>query len=478
MPIGKSILSLSDKYRWLSDFRFWLFLAVFIRLYGIWNPPLEIQHNWRQTTVNMAARNFLEVDNNILYPRVDFAGGDKTGITGMEFPIFNYTIYLVSEVFGFQHWYGRLINLIVSTIGIWFFFKLLVKYFNEEIAWAASFLLLFSEWFIFSRKIMPDTFSVSLLFIGLYYGLEYLLQKKSWKQLIPYALLTGLGVLSKLPTGYLLAILAVPFFDKNIAVKRKLVFYTLTVIALIPSIWWYFIWVPHLVETYGFWHFYMGTGFIDGWKDIFTHFDEAIRKFYKNAMGFSGFAIYLVGLYYLLKKRHLVLLLVFITASLAFLVIMGKSGFAFYHHNYYIVPFVPIMCLVAAWGLIQLTQLWQIALLLIFFIEGIAFQLRDLSIRDKYFWPSTIESEIADLVPKDAYILMNTAPYPTIFYFTHRKGWITTNDKLTSSSYLNDLYKKGCRYIFVVNSDRTETPKLNFKMLLENSNYTLYQLSQ
>ncbi|GIV32363.1 MAG: hypothetical protein KatS3mg030_665 [Saprospiraceae bacterium] len=51
-----------------------IILFFLLRLYGITNPPLERNHNWRQATTNMYARNFLEVDNNFLYARVDMAG--------------------------------------------------------------------------------------------------------------------------------------------------------------------------------------------------------------------------------------------------------------------------------------------------------------------------------------------------------------------------------------------------------------------
>ena len=143
--------------RLLSNIRFWIVLFFLIRLYGITQAPLEIGHNWRQSTVTMVARNFLEIDNNILYPRIDIAG-NKTGITGMEFPIFNYLIYLCSEIFGYQHWYGRLINLICSSLGLWFFFGLVKRYFGDKTALFSTIILAVSIWFQFSRKIMPDTF--------------------------------------------------------------------------------------------------------------------------------------------------------------------------------------------------------------------------------------------------------------------------------------------------------------------------------
>lgn len=91
---------------------------------GITNPPLEIGHNWRQVTGLMVSRNYLEVDPNILYPRIDDNNG-STGIIGMEFPSMNYTYFLISKTFGYTHWYGRLINLIISSLGLFFFYKLI-----------------------------------------------------------------------------------------------------------------------------------------------------------------------------------------------------------------------------------------------------------------------------------------------------------------------------------------------------------------
>ena len=134
----------------IGDIRLWIVLFFIVRLYAITDPPLEVAHNWRQTTVTMAARNFYEADNHILYPRIDIAG-EKWGITGMEFPVLNYLIYLVSLVFGYAHWYGRLINLVISSFGIFYFYKLAYKYFGYKIAFNAAFLLIFSVWFNYSR---------------------------------------------------------------------------------------------------------------------------------------------------------------------------------------------------------------------------------------------------------------------------------------------------------------------------------------
>src|SRR5688572_20790329 len=94
-----------------GDIRFWIVFFFILRLYGITFPPLEVGHNWRQTDGLMIARNFYEIDSNFFLPRVDLAG-EKTGIVGSEFPVLNYLIYIAYNIFGYEHWYGRLIVLI------------------------------------------------------------------------------------------------------------------------------------------------------------------------------------------------------------------------------------------------------------------------------------------------------------------------------------------------------------------------------
>ena len=211
----------------LRDIRFWIVFFFLLRLYGITNPPLESAHSWRQTTVTMVARNFYEVDNNPLYPRIDIAG-EKTGITGMEAPVLNYCIYVMAEVFGYQHWYGRFINLLVSSFGLYFFYRLLRKYFSEETAFYAAMILCVSIWFAYSRKIMPDTFSMSLLIMGFYYGSNYIERdekKKQWMWLVACFALTALGVLAKLPSGYCLILWSLYLTNKCIPIRRRAILF-------------------------------------------------------------------------------------------------------------------------------------------------------------------------------------------------------------------------------------------------------------
>src|SRR3990170_1190215 len=203
-----------------SDIRFWILFFFLLRMYGITYAPLEVGHNWRQTDGLMIARNFYEHDSNIFYPTVDLAG-EKTGIVGCEFPILNYLVYLASLVFGYEHWYGRIIVLIFSSVGILFFYKLNRKFFGESTAFNASIIMLVSLWFSYSRKIIPDAFAVSLCIISLYYAFKYFEQGKLW-QLFLFFVLALVGCLSKVLAATVLTVLLIPMLDKKNPMQRKI----------------------------------------------------------------------------------------------------------------------------------------------------------------------------------------------------------------------------------------------------------------
>ncbi|WP_300665782.1 glycosyltransferase family 39 protein [Fluviicola sp.] len=460
-----------------KDIRFWIILFFLIRLYGITNPPLEVAHNWRQTTGTMVTRNFYEESANILYPRVDFAG-EKTGITGMEFPLLNYIDYWVSELFGYQHWYGRLINLIVSSLGIWFFFRILKRYFSKETAFNASIILLSSIWFAYSRKIMPDTFAVSLVLMGFFYACRYFEEdQKKWLNLTLYALLTLFGVLAKLPTGFLLVLYAFFLFNKHVSINLKIVFFIISGIILAPIAWWYFSWVPYLVEKYQFWHFFMGKSIRIGAKELLENWQDGLKHFYDSALKFIGFGAFVIGLFFAFKRGNKLLLRILGLGFAAFLVIALKAGFTFTHHSYYIIPFVPIMALVAGYGISELKKRYlQIAFLVLIGFEGIFNQLHDFRLKEHERAFVKLESEMDHFSKRSDLIAVNTIDNPTAIYFAHHKGWVASNDELLDPVFRENIRKKGCKYIVVLKHYLGGDLYLELPAVVNNENWVIYKL--
>lgn len=446
-------------------------------MYGITNPPLEVAHNWRQTTGTMVTRNFYEESANILYPRIDFAG-EKTGITGMEFPLLNYIDYWVSELFGYQHWYGRLINLIVSSFGIWFFFRLLKRYFSSETAFNASIILLASIWFAYSRKIMPDTFATSLVIIGFYYAACYFEEeKRRWLNLFLFACFTLFGVLAKLPAGFLLILYVFFILNRQLSVYLKIVFFIVSGILLAPIAWWYFSWVPYLVEKYEFWHFFMGKSISIGAKELVDNLGDGLKHFYDAALKFVGFGLFLAGIFFAIRKRNKLLLGILGLGFAAFLVIALKAGFTFTHHSYYIIPFVPIMALTAGYGVAGFQKrTLQIILLAVVVLEGTLNQLHDFRLKEHELAFAKLESGMDRFSRRSDLIAVNTGDNPTAIYFAHRKGWVASNDELLNETFRKDIRQKGCKYVVILKRYLGGELYLPLTVVTNTEDWTIYKL--
>ncbi len=464
-----------------NDIRFWLAVLFIIRLYGITQPPLEYNHNWRQTDVTMAVRNFVEVDNNILYPRIDIAGA-QSGIAGMEFPILNYMVYLIVELFGYQHWYGRLITLIFSSIGLLYFFKLIRKYFSQDTAFYATLILAVSIWFQFSRKIMPDTFALSLIITGMYFGSNYLDGKSSRNsafQLLFYFILIVLGTLSKISGAYILVIFILFYFDKRISLHRLFILGSISLLAIIPTIIWHFYWTPYLVDTYGCKHFFLGVPFVQGFHEVLHNLPWTIRRFCETAMGFSGFAIFIFGVYIAVRKRNTQILWLLILSTLSFLPIVIKTGDNFMHHDYYVIPYIPIMAFIGGYGLSKIRLKYLTVLILIVICtEGIGRQVKDFRIQEEISFLSTLEQELDKVSSRDDLILINSGHSPTAMYFSHRKGWSDFNYNIEQPKFVDKLSEQGLKYILITKHAFDKDLALPYLKLIDNENYSFYQIDK
>lgn len=459
----------------LKDIRFWILLFFLIRLFNITQAPLETAHNWRQVTGNMVARNFYEIDANILYPRLDFAGNSE-GIAGTEFPLMNYFHFVLSKAFGFQHWYGRLINLIMASIGLFYFFKIIRRFFSQEHAFYATMVLLFSLWFSYSRKSMPDLFSFSLCIMSLYYGLRFLYDNSNVKNGLLYFLLGCLGVLSKIPSAYIFIILLIPFLDKKILIRPKIILGLLSVLLLVPSIWWYFYWVPYLTKTYGFDHYFMGDPIGVGAKELLLHFGETSKKFYADALGYIGFGLFFCALVYSMIKKEKKVLIVFTLTSVLFLLFMFKSGYNFAHHSYYVLPYIPVMAFVLGWALTELRKPSVTYILLaLIAIENVANQQHDFFTKESEKHKLELETILDQYSDRTDLIAISGSPNPQEMYFAHRKGWIFNENEVNNPGFIKKIQAGGCKLI-VVNKHHFDRSFNNFKTIYEDKNYRLFRI--
>ena len=459
----------------LSDIRFWIVIFLLVRLFGITNPPLEIAHSWRMVTTNMYARNFLEIDPNILFARVDMAG-ELTGITAKEFPLFNYLIYLVSLLFGWQHWYGRLINLIVSSIGTYYFYLIIRRFFNEKHAFTSTVVFMVSIWFAYSRKIMPDTFSMSLVLAGMYYGLSYLYSGGRMRLLL-YLLIGTAGVLSKIPSIYVFIVLVIPFSDRSVPIPRKVWVLSLSALLLAGNAIWYLYWVPKIIETYGYVH-YPERGFLEGARQVFADPGKMLYRFYWNAlMSYVSFAVFIAGIVLAIIRKEKKILVPFLLLFISFFIFILKAGSSFTGHNYYIIPFVPAMAFISGYFLSGLNLKWGLHILLIVIvIEGIANQQHEFFNPKRELYKLQLES-IADSVSNPADLIAVSGGHnPQQLYFAHRKGWAMNDNEVDDTLKINKLRDRGARYLFI-NKQSSIGEFDDYPVVFEDDHYRVYALN-
>lgn len=460
----------------LNDFRFWIILFFLIRLIGITNAPLEISHNWRQSTVNMIARNYYEGNTTFFYPMMDNAG-EKSGITGTELPILNSMISQVALVFGWQHWYGRIINLIITSLGIGYFFLWLKEFIDERVALPAIIILLASLWFAFSRKIMPDTFSIGVSFIGLYYGYKHLYSKKLIHLLL-FILLGSLGVLCKVP-----AILSLsPLLVEYLIIFRRDNRYNFPLLAggfivLSFTLFWYSHWFNYLIEL-GQWQFYyMGPGFPKGLIELISMPNETLDNIYFESLKFSGFAAFISGVFLLFIKKSGSLKYIFLLWTFGFILFMIQAGSGYSTHDYYTIPFVPMMAIVAGYAISKIPkQSFRIVALLIISIEGIANQQHDFIIKDSQLYKLELEPLSKKYIPENNLIIINTDQNPQSLYFTNRKGWSLGHDEILKSGNLDSLINLGAQFLII--DKHFGEIEINYPIVSKDENYVIYSLKE
>lgn len=438
--------------RYLKDIRVWIAIFFLLHLTSITLPPLEPASTWRQTDGLMVARNFYEVDSNIMYPRVDVAG-DRSGIVGCEFPFLNYLIYILSLAFGYAHWYGRLIDLIVSSIGVYFLVRLIKEYVDEDTALYTGVVVLASQWFTYCRTNIPDTFSTSLCLISLYYGVKFLYDG-GYGRLAAYLILGWLGCMNKISVAAILTVMAIPFFQRGVAMDRKVWIGATSAVIIVSVFYWYFVWVPYLNNEFGYaGHFFMGLPLIDGIIQIGELWRPTLKRFAITPFKYSGLILFLFGLIIMIKDKMKLRAWAFSLPFFAYLMVVLKSGYGFQLNPYYVITFIPPMAFVIGTGLASIKKPWIVIVLLLAIVgEGIGNQIHIFSIREPNKTMVTIESILDKHIDRADPIVINGSGDgdPTPMYFAHRKGLAVVNKEFEDPSYKERYKNMGMKYVVIL----------------------------
>ncbi len=187
--------------------------------------------------------------------------------------------------------------------------------------------------------------------------------------------------------------------------------------------------------------------------------------------------MFLVGLFFAFRKGNKLLWRILGLSFAGFLVIALKAGFTFTHHSYYIIPFVPIMALVAGYGVSGFQKkAVRISILAVIILEGTLNQLHDFRLKEHESAFLKLESDLDQFSKRQDLIAVNTGDNPTAIYFAHRKGWVASNDELLNTSFREDIQQKGCKYIVVLKRYLGGDLYLELPVVLNNEDWVIYKL--
>ena len=436
-------------------------LAIGARLILI-DQPFVDHWSWRQSDVAAIARNYFQGGYNFAHPQIDWAG-DQPGFVGTEFPILPFLVAILYKCFGSHEWIGRIQTVVLFALSLPFFFSLVRKTFGEiAAAWALFFYSFAPLGIMASRCFIPDTPSLALSIIGLYFFERWVSDQRSTIAFIASALCISLSILIKATTVLIaapLACLAFQYFQ--LSAFRNLKVWIFAAIALIPSAIWY--WHAYQISNQFYPHHFFGAGGVKImpaswywkiWKQIPTSELTPL--------------LFLLGILGASQTKSTTRARPFhwwLATMVLFIVVVGYGN----RHPWYQLPLVPIFgafagaaCSFLAGKISNRVLKISLAVALIVGVIIPAFVYGC-----RFYEPTALPMRDAGLIlkriaPPNALVIAADNGDPTIFYYAERKGWHFTEkdgifygeprDSAQAIADLDRLRKRGANFL-VFSSD-------------------------
>jgi hypothetical protein len=433
-------------------------------------PPVST-HVWRQCDTMAVARNFYEEGMNILEPRVDSRYA-TTGITGMQFPSYEWLVAGSYHVFGFHEVLPRLANWLIYMAGVVAFYHL-VRLISGK-AWlggVGAWCLAWSpDFYYHGANALPDILALTASIAGLLWFAQWRVNRNGLLLVLSLVAVT-LGGLTKLQ--YQIVGFPIAFLVMRDLVQRRFSGWELlqlaayAVVSVGVSLSWY-AYALHLMDTSGLGNFGLelrpaldlATGVHIINRNLLSDWPEIL-------LGYGALTLFVVGLWRLLRHaptQHLWFWpgLTWALALIAYYLIELSQ---MQGHTYYMFPLLPVLLLVAVWGFAWLARCpkAKYLLLVLLLIQPVwayirinytRLQRQELGVATELLDPVT-RATLEHATPPGALCVVGPDPSSCIdFYFLHKKGFPFTwsgqllESTATGRSRLADYVAGGARYLY------------------------------
>lgn len=452
------------------------------------NRPPESAHVWRQCNTLAMARNFYEEGMNILEPKVDNRL-DQPGITGSNFPAYEWGLAALYKITGEQFWVHRLYTTLIFFAGIVGCFVLLLYLFKHYfIANAGAIaLLFFPDLFYFQLNALPDILAFTTMIWGFYYFVYWFdtyktdERKSSLKHFLFCILLLALSGLVKLYfllIGFAIVGILLQNYKLLLSVRIYIYLLTLAIISVgIPLAWYAY--AIELIKQ---------SGLADFGLEVRSEKDPAVmvKILSQNILSdlpelilnFANTVFVLAACYYFFKKKtfrkNYFLPALCLFAGIIFYHIVELRQMK--HHSYYMMPYYPFLAFIVAYGAYQLwTKNLKTVVVLLLLLNPVFASIRILPARwmskgklvPQELYEASTRTQLIQAVPNHELCIVGEDQSNCIYYYyLHKKGFGFSDWKelvkkeADGTTVLENYTRRGARYLYIRSEEIQEAEKM------------------
>lgn len=322
-----------------------LFLQVIIHA-PFMNTPASGHHVWRQCNTLAIAKNYHEIDQNILYPRIDKTFGTN-GITGPQFTSYDYSLSVLYRIFGFSEFTHRYFSLILSLLALWGMFKVAQIYFKGFLLPNLTTLSLLGipEFYYYSINAVPDLLALAAMLWAWHFFYQFL-RHHAFSSALYCGLLLGLAGMTKLMFLVAGFVFLAEIIRQKISKPALWIgFILIAGLSIIPSLGWYQ-WAKYLTSINGIHEFVHQIRFLHSVPAALSALKQNILSdTVETWVGYPLLIFVFGGLFYALRSRDLRVYLSVFAALLYYIVMQHQLQV----HGYYMLVFVPFIALSAGY---------------------------------------------------------------------------------------------------------------------------------
>lgn len=467
-------------FKFLSN-RFFLIFCLFYFLVNypyLLNYPTGL-HFIRQTDSISFIFYYLHKSNFNFFDVGNLNLGFYHGKAACEFPIIYYMIFLVFKVFGTHLVIIRWLALICCTIGIYCLLKITNDFIKNKLLAAFTVLLVISSsvFRYYSVNFVPDTIALSFVFIGFYYFFLFDRKAKQRSFYLLFIFLT-LATLIKIYFGIYLVALSLFLYLNYKGIKGKI---TKGVVLSLLSVFLWYGFSIYYNSVYN--STYYLTHSVPIWNMTCIEIGETINyisyywytKYYLPT-SFHAFLVLIIVILILFKRgaRYNTLLFICLAGVLGFLSLFFRQ---LKDHDYYFLPFIPLIYLVVVLSISQLLTLsrkkiYEVSITLtILLVSVLGFNYTSLNMIRRFNNNSLDEFSMVSYQLRgielfiEANSIENNAKFLVIgdktkngsLVFLNRFGWTYTNFKTDLNSIKDNL--SSADYLLVLSPSKNKIPE-------------------